>query len=41
MSVTHRTSPREDGFRMPGQHEPHRAVLMAWPDRPQEAQKVK
>ncbi len=26
--------PREDGFHMPGEHEPQQAVLMAWPERP-------
>lgn len=27
--------PRDDGFRMPGEHEPQQAVLMAWPECPQ------
>lgn len=27
------TTPRTDGFHMPGEHEPQRAVLMAWPER--------
>lgn len=26
--------PRDDGFHMPGEHEPQQAVLMAWPERP-------
>ncbi|KAA1190505.1 agmatine deiminase [Pseudohalioglobus sediminis] len=26
-------TPRADGFRMPGEHEPQQAVLMAWPER--------
>jgi len=26
-------TPRGDGFRMPGEHEPHQAILMAWPTR--------
>ena len=34
MSVLHEGTPRGDGFRMPGEHEPHQAVLMAWPHRP-------
>jgi len=27
------STPRADGFRMPGEHEPQKAVLMAWPER--------
>lgn len=27
------STPRADGFRMPGEHEPQQAVLMAWPER--------
>lgn len=34
MSRTLQGTPREDGFRMPGEHEPQEAVLMAWPERP-------
>jgi len=34
MTVTHGTLPRADGFRMPGEHEPQQAVLMIWPERP-------
>lgn len=34
MSRTHESTPRADGFRMPGEHEPQQAVLMAWPERP-------
>ena len=33
MSRTHESTPRTDGFRMPGEHEPQQAVLMAWPER--------
>ncbi|NCF20332.1 MAG: agmatine deiminase [Haliea sp.] len=33
MSRTHESTPRADGFRMPGEHEPQQAVLMAWPER--------
>jgi agmatine deiminase len=33
MSITHPGTPREDGFRMPGEHESQQAVLMAWPER--------
>ena len=28
------STPRSDGFRMPGEHEPQQAVVMAWPHRP-------
>ena len=28
------TIPREDGFRMPGEFEPHRGTYMIWPERP-------
>ena len=28
------STPREDGFRMPGEFEPHRGCLMIWPKRP-------
>lgn len=34
MSTTHDSLPREDGMRMPGEHEPQQAVLMLWPERP-------
>jgi len=34
MSHTLHSTPLEDGFRMPAEHEPHQAVLMAWPERP-------
>ena len=34
MSALHTGTPRGDGFRMPGEHEPQQAVLMAWPHRP-------
>ena len=27
------STPRADGFRMPGEHEPQQAVVMAWPER--------
>jgi agmatine deiminase len=27
------TKPSNDGFRMPGEHEPHEAIWMAWPER--------
>ena len=33
MSTLHTGTPRGDGFRMPGEHEPHQAILMAWPTR--------
>ena len=31
---TFESKPRDDGFRMPGEHEPQQAVLMVWPERP-------
>ncbi len=34
MSITHSGTPRADGFHMPGEHEPQQAVIMAWPQRP-------
>ena len=34
MSQTFDSTPRADGFRMPGEHEPQQAVIMAWPERP-------
>mgnify|MGYP001064120345 CR=1 FL=1 len=34
MSTALASTPRADGFRMPGEHEPQQAVLMAWPQRP-------
>lgn len=34
MSTTHDSLPREDGMRMPGEHEPQQGVLMLWPERP-------
>ena len=34
MTVILDTQPRADGFRMPGEHEPQQAVLMIWPERP-------
>lgn len=33
MSDLHSETPRHDGFRMPGEHERHQAILMAWPHR--------
>lgn len=33
MAKTLNTRPREDGFRMPGEFEPHRQSWMAWPER--------
>jgi agmatine deiminase len=33
MSHTHNSRPEEDGFRMPGEFEPHRGCWMLWPDR--------
>ncbi len=33
MTTTYKTTPREDGFRMPGEHEPHAGMWMAWPER--------
>ena len=34
MSATHKTTPMQDGFRMPGEFEPHSGCWMAWPERP-------
>ena len=34
MSRTLTTTPRADGFRMPGEFEPHRGTWMLWPERP-------
>jgi agmatine deiminase len=34
MSQTLVTTPAEDGFRMPGEFEPHAGCWMAWPERP-------
>mgnify|MGYP003304917547 CR=1 FL=1 len=28
------TTPKEDGFRMPGEFEPHRGTYIIWPERP-------
>lgn len=33
MSKRYQTTPRNDGFRMPGEHEPQDSVWMAWPER--------
>ncbi|GAA4650646.1 agmatine deiminase [Kistimonas scapharcae] len=33
MTTTYKTTPREDGYRMPGEHEPHAGMWMAWPER--------
>lgn len=33
MSAALASTPRADGFRMPGEQEPQQAVLMAWPER--------
>ncbi|AQA17372.1 agmatine deiminase [Halioglobus japonicus] len=33
MSDTLASTPRADGFQMPGEHEPQQAVVMAWPER--------
>ncbi|TDG15735.1 agmatine deiminase [Seongchinamella unica] len=33
MNAALESTPRADGFRMPGEHEPQQAVLMAWPER--------
>lgn len=27
------STPKQDGFRMPGEHEPHSEIWMAWPER--------
>ncbi len=34
MTTTYTTTPREDGFRMPGEFEPHDACWLIWPERP-------
>jgi agmatine deiminase len=34
MSVTHDSTPAADGFRMPGEFEPHDGCWMIWPERP-------
>ncbi|HEV2857733.1 MAG TPA: agmatine deiminase [Solirubrobacterales bacterium] len=34
MSETLKTTPASDGFRMPGEFEPHSGCWMAWPERP-------
>jgi agmatine deiminase len=34
MSVTFETTPAQDGYRMPGEFEPHAGCWMAWPERP-------
>ena len=34
MSVTLNSTPRQDGFRMPGEFEPHTGCWMLWPERP-------
>jgi agmatine deiminase len=34
MSLTLKSTPAEDGFRMPGEFEPHSGCWMAWPERP-------
>lgn len=34
MSVTLNSTPRQDGFRMPGEFEPHAGCWMLWPERP-------
>ncbi len=34
MSLTLNTTPRADGFRMPGEFEPHAGTWMLWPERP-------
>ena len=31
---THTTTPKQDGFRMPGEFEPQDHVFMIWPERP-------
>jgi agmatine deiminase len=33
VTVTHKSTPAEDGFRMPGEFEPHSGCWMAWPER--------
>ncbi len=34
MSASYSTLPKNDGFRMPGEHEAHAEIWMAWPERP-------
>ncbi|KPL84952.1 agmatine deiminase [Levilinea saccharolytica] len=34
MSATLSSTPRQDGFRMPGEFEPHAGTWMLWPERP-------
>lgn len=34
MATTYDSTPRQDGFHMPGEHAPQQAVLMVWPERP-------
>jgi agmatine deiminase len=34
MGLTLKSTPTEDGFRMPGEFEPHAGCWMAWPERP-------
>ncbi len=34
MSASLKSTPAEDGFRMPGEFEPHSGCWMAWPERP-------
>ena len=34
MSTTIESTPRADGFRMPGEFEPHAQLWMLWPQRP-------
>jgi agmatine deiminase len=34
VSAALKSTPREDGFRMPGEFEPHAGCWMAWPERP-------
>ena len=34
MSKTIDSTPRADGFRMPGEFEPHAQLWMLWPQRP-------
>jgi agmatine deiminase len=34
VSATHESTPAADGFRMPGEFEPHSGCWMAWPQRP-------
>lgn len=34
MSATHESTPAADGFRMPGEFEPHSGCWIAWPERP-------